>query len=387
VLPLSRLVLAACLLAAASCTRTQTLAIQAAMCGELCGDPKRAGTDFDGFECATAARIRLIPDDGSKPAETCVHFVDPGSGRPGSVGLHDLFATDENHRAAPVALPALDGMKPFWVEISLYASYSRPMCGDGAALVGVGQSRRVDPAREQGPVQVPLGCRKACEARDAVTLIARAFEDGAAMPMPTLDGFGEIFAYEALTGTAGVCEEPAPTKHHGEFRAFPVTIQGDRVTGSFTYDRSRFAGCVAARLSYPGIGNLYTCLGELTSKSTAGISVMAPERVARLVARNSGSFNGVLAIRVTENGAPAVGAQVFFDLFAGQNEADYAQDADYTVGKGSGTTVAGGGVAFYTNAPTGPHTVRFADGTMKRFNAGAAFDPIGVTTIVIEKNL
>ncbi len=393
-LPVMRALLLAGLALACGCTRSRAISIQASVCGALSGDTARAPTDYTGMECATAARIRFLPVSGDGtglPAEHCVFFVDPTTGMANPIGLHDLFNSDRGRPVPPMSLGHLDPAVPFQVELALFGPFSSPGCGeasmDAPPLLALGRSSVVDLQRDPGSIAVPLGYRDACESRDAVTLNGTQLENGQGIAIPAFAGFGEIAAYEAMIGTQGVCEEPAGGKHHGEFRSFPVTRTGDRIKGVFAYDRSRMAGCVAARVARPS-GDQYACLGELTSKSTAPVAVLSDAHVTQLVAANKGAPNGPLAIRITENGVPAVGARVRYDFFDAQNEADYVQDAAWSsIVSRTGVTAAGGGVAIYTNAPTGRYTITFADGGTKTFNAGGADDPFSVTTVVIERVL
>jgi hypothetical protein len=393
-LPLTRVVLMVALTSVVGCARSRAISIQAAVCGALSGDSARQPNDFSGMECATAARIRFLPQSGDGaglPAEHCVMFVDPVTKAANPIGLHDLFGTDRGRQGAPMPLGPLDPAVPFQVEVALYGPFSSPACGEPSMdlppLLALGRSSVIDLQRDASAIPVPLGYRDACEARDAVTLSATQLETGAAVTLPAFAGFGEIAAYEALTGTQGVCETPAGNKHHGEFRSFPVTRVGDRIMGTFAYDRSRFAGCVAARVARPS-GDQYACVGELSSKSTASVAVLTDAHVQQLIAANKGAPSGVLVIRVTDGGVPAVGARVRYDLFEAQNEADYMQDSDFmTFMPLTGVTQAGNGVAIYTNGPTGPYTVTFPDGGTKTFHAGGADDTRSVTTVTVERRL
>jgi hypothetical protein len=396
------------LLACAACERTRVVPVRVAMCGELCGESTpRAPSDFTGMECAIAARIRVFPEkspmrgdaglglggasgtDGAAiGSDRCISFLPhPVSGAPSPDRLADLFDTNASGGGRILSLGRLDPGVPFYVEVSLYGPGSTP-CQDWSPLLALGRSGLID-VRRDSVIAVPLGCRTACDARPGISLMAQALETSASMALPDLAAFGEIFPYEALTDTDGVCAVPRMSAHRGEFRPFAVQQDNDRMVGEFSYDRSRFGGCVAAVVARAGVGTTYACLGELNAKAIAPVAFASDAHVQRLVALNAtgDATNGVLAIRVEDPiGSPAAGARVHFGLFTGGNEATYIKDAAWSdIGPGGGTTTAGNGIALFTNAPTGPYTVTFAGGATKTFNAGGAFAIASVTTVVVPR--
>src|SRR5207249_620729 len=126
-----------------------------------------------------------------------------------------------------------DPGRPFYVEVSLYAPGSQP-CRDDQPLVGLGRSPVVDLAHDSGPVEVPLGCRNACEQHQdgSVRLLALA-DLQTVVPTPADLQLGELVPYPAFVSTAGQCTSPPSNAKRGVFRPFAVSHDGDTLSGTW----------------------------------------------------------------------------------------------------------------------------------------------------------
>lgn len=388
-------------LIAAGC-RARTVPVEVSVCGALCGEPSpRASDNFAGLDCAIAARIRLVPmprtTDGASPPD--LGGADGGASLPDrcfdfqadpSVRLADLFLLHGSAQKPALSFGALPTAVPFVVEVALYAPGSTP-CADPATqpLTALGRSGVIDLERDSGRIDVPLGCRDTCAGtpRNGLTLDVFRLEDLSPLVAPDALDLGEIFSYHALTSTGGVCAAPPLTAYDGSFRGFSVGYAMGRVSGVFVGDRSAIAGCVAAHVT-TARGEVYACLGATSSSSHAPIYLPADAHLTAASMKNTQSGDarsGALIVRVLDAAnAPVAGATVTFALSGGRNEADYPTDAAWSAFAPSGGTRAeSGGFAVFFDAPTGPYSVAFADGSTARgFFAGGSDDPASVTTVL-----
>ena len=348
------------------------------------------------MDCAIAARIRLLPASGAAVAsgapplsEQCISFQASGN-TPPLHRLADLFDSGAG-AAHPISLGP-EPKVPFVVEISLYAPGSLP-CHDDQPLVGLGRSGVVDLSHDTSDVMVPLGCRDDCEAHGNVQVQLSSLEDMMTVVAPPGDlALGEIFPYPTFTETNGVCMAPPLTAHRGAYRPFAMATSGANLDGVWVVDHSVFDGCIVLSGTTNG-GHQLSCLfDDATSKSTLQGFVVAADHLAAVLAFNQAAHAqaGALVIRVLDpaggdpNGS-AVGARVNYLLLASLSEAEYAQDATWTImpPNPSGTTSAGLGVAVIADAPAGPYAITFADGSTRTINAGGADDPNSVTVVVV----
>jgi hypothetical protein len=372
------------------------VAIRARVCGALC-DETRAANDFTGMDCAVAARIRILPVLGSavlkraKPIlDQCISF-ESSDNTPPLHRLADLFDTGDG-AAHPIDVGLLPN-GPFVVEIALYAPGSLP-CQDGQPLVGLGRSGVVDLSHDAGDVMVPLGCRDACEVHRNVQVQLVSLEDDTTGVAPPDDlSLGEIFPYATFTATNGVCMQPPLSAHRGELRPFALTARGTHLDGTWVVDHSEFDGCTVISGTTNGGPQLSCLFDAATSQATLQGFVISPDHMAAVRAFNQAADAqaGALVVRVLDpngedaNGS-AIGAHVNYLLVTTVSEAEYAQDAAWTItpSNPTGTTAAGLGVAVIADAPTGPYQVTFADGSTRTVNAGAADDPDTVTVVVVD---
>jgi hypothetical protein len=379
---------------AAACQ--STIAISARVCGALC-DEARSTEDFTGMDCAIAARIRMLPVrgaaiiTGARPLlDQCISFQ-ASDNTPPLYRLADLFDTGTGE-AHPLDIGHTP-KEPFVVEISLYAPGSLP-CMDDQPLVGLGRSGVVDLSRDASEVNVPLGCRDACEAHGNVQVQLLSLEDAKTVVAPPDDlSLGEIFAYETFTDTNGVCMKPPLSAHRGQFRPFALTAKGTHLDGTWVVDHSNFDGCTVISGTTNGGTQLSCLFDDATSQSTLQGFVISAAHLAAVQGFNESTDaqGGALVVRVLDpssddpNGS-AIGAHVNYLLLSTLSEAEYAQDAAWsiTTPDPTGTTAAGLGVAVIADAPTGPYAVTFADGSTRTLNAGGSEDPTAVTVVVVD---
>jgi hypothetical protein len=375
-----------------ACAQRRPIAVRAELCGDLSGDA-RDPHDFADLGCATQARLRVYPNDtSSKLVDRC---VDLGA----STRLPDLFASGSDG-ATPLPLVAADGRARVAVEIGLYTRGST--CPSESPLIAQGLSAFVDlNTLADGTIHVPLAARKACAVTTGQLAIdARYLEDGSSAPVPALT-IGEIYPYGAALFTGGACR--APDSFNGELRTFDATQRSDaagptnQVRGQLFFDGSGFAGCTVAHVDDGG-GGADACLDYDAASQRATMWVLQADHLAKIranpVLRNN-AVNGTLVVRVVDPSNATdpsgkgsfVGARLRFSLKQEQNEAQYVLDSGWTqfATSTTGTTSDGLGVALFVDAPAGPYTVDFGDGTTRTFNAGAAADPHAVTTIVVTR--
>jgi hypothetical protein len=365
----------------------------ASVCGAFCGET-RDPTDYSGMDCAIAARIRLLPTvSGAAPLdERCVSFQ-PDGATPPAHRLADLFDIGANDAPTPLAIGRDPGV-PFVVELALYAPGSRP-CMDHQPLVGLGTSGIVDLAHLHGDIQVPLGCRDACETHGNVQVQLISAEDDATMlAVPGDLSLGEIFPYAAFTATGGVCITPPLTSRRGELRLFDLAHSGANLDGTWEVDRSALDGCLVIAGTTNG-GRQLSCLSDaLTSMSTLQGYVVEPDHLQAVLAYNASvhAKAGALIVRVLDpnDGDPtgsAIGARVNYALLSTLSEAEYVQDSTWAIAPPTpvGTTSAGLGVAVIADAQAGPYQITFSDDTTRLVNAGGGDDPSSVTVVVVSR--
>ena len=401
----ARLLVAVLLLV--GCGRSREVPVLVEACGPLSADTTpRTSENFHGTECAVGARVQVEAVGGVDAGagnlalldDRCLDFRDdPQTGAPSPVQLANLFDTGSAGAARLLGLGDVQPGVQFTVEVSLYGSGatlgpSLPPCADGLAvpILALGRSSVVDLATDDH-VDVPLGIRQACNERAGVTLKPVQLETGAMLAMPEVGALGDIFAWDALESTGGLCSNPVARTLYGSFRAFPLATQDSttpqRITGDFAYDTSGFAGCVAARIDGPH-GTTYACLAN-PSNEEATIALLTDEHLMSVVAANQATKaqHGALVLQIPDiTGAPAVGARVQFDLFERPGrDADYPMNDDWSEISSTtmGTSEAEPGIAIFPNAPTGPYTVFYADGTTTTLHAGGAADPLSVTTLLV----
>jgi hypothetical protein len=301
-----------------------------------------------------------------------------------------LFDTGASN-GHPISL-GREPRQPFMVEIALYAPGSRP-CEDDQPLVGLGRSRVVDPRRDGGTVTVPLGCRSACSLHSDVKAQLLSLEDLTTdVGTPPDLALGEIYPYEALTATAGVCRTPPSTAYHGVFRPFALSRMGASLAGEWTSSSGEIDGCTALAGTSNG-GRQYSCLlHEYTSKTTVRGFVLDAEHLRVVQALNASVHAkvGALVIRVVDwrdgdgNGS-AIGARVTYAAPWSLGGTAYPIDENWqnAVPTPDGTSADGLGVAVIVDAEAGPYLISFSDGSMRVVNAGGADDPRSVTALVV----
>lgn len=377
-LPLSRTLACACCLALAAAACQRTVQLHAAVCGALCGDDTRAPTDFSGLDCAVAARVRVYAGaGGSPPLQTTPlreHCFDL---RAHGTRLDELFATGPGNRAGVTALQGITADKVL-VEVALYAPGGALGCPADAPLVALGRSGIVNLAGAD-TIDVPLGCHAQCPSRAALQASVHALEDDAGLgALPTPAVLGDIFAYDPLVSTSGLCVPPRLPQARGQFRAYGADYDGTTFSGAFGFDGAADAGCVAARFTTAAGVVSYACLEYAGLGSATLWRVGSAQHLASLGTLAAGRRNGALVIRVfPATNVPLAGTTVFGP--SGE-EAGYV-DSDWM-------SLAGGmgpiGVAVFPDAPVGSYTVTFADRQTRTLNAGAADDAAITTAAVYE---
>jgi hypothetical protein len=377
---------------AGGCTQHHRFPTLVSVCGAFCGEPDRAATDYSGFDCAIAARFRLLPADGGLPfADRCVTLSGAGTD-PAAPRLSDLFDTGSG--AAHAVNVGTTPRAPFWTEVSLYAPGSLP-CQDHQPLLALGRSGVVDPAHADATIAVPLGCRDACETHGNVQAQLLAIEDLStpADPIPSMS-IGEIFPYGAFTATAGVCMAPPLTAQRGAYRSFAIQQSGANLDGTWVVDHSSIDGCVVIASDANGARQL-SCLSDAnTSRTTLQGYVLSAAHLDAVQTLNQSvhAQSGALVLRIIDPDdadpkGSALGARVTFGLTTTANEAEYPQDDSWVVVPPTppGTTAAGSGVALFADALTGPYVVTFSDGNTVAVNAGGGDDPASVTVVVVNR--
>jgi hypothetical protein len=366
------------------------VAIVASVCGALCNET-RDPNDYSGMDCAIAARIRLLAVEGATIQDRCIN-LQPVGNVPSAYRLADLFDTGAS--AARLLALGHDPGVPFLVEISLYAPGSQP-CQDGQPLVGLGRSGIVHLSRDSGNIAVPIGCRDACETHGNVQAQLLSLEDTMTVVATPPDlTLGEIFPYEALTATQGVCMAPPVSAHRGQFRPFAMSASGANLDGVWVVDHSAFDGCTVIAGTTNG-GRQLSCLSDAaTSKATLQGYVISDAHLSAVRDFNSSvhATVGALVFRVLDpadsdpNGS-AIGAHVNYGLLSTLSEAEYPQDDTWAIASPTptGTTSAGLGTAVIADASTGPYVITFSDGTTTMINAGGSDDPSSVTVVVISR--
>jgi hypothetical protein len=375
-------------LAVVGCTNRRSIPLLVQVCGALCDNPERAPTDYTGFDCAIAARIRLVPAAGGHAlTDRCVSFA---SNDPTAMRLSDLFDTGTG-QPQPLDLGAPPTV-PFFAEVSLYAPGSQP-CQDQQPLLTLGRSGVAHPAHLDGPIAVPLGCRDSCETHGNVKALLLAIEDLTTplAPAPTMS-LGEIFPYDAFTATVGVCA-PAPLRaRRGMYRQFDMRQSGSNLDGTWVVDHSAMDGCVVIASDSNG-GRQLSCLSDAdSSQSTLQGYVLSAAHLdaVRAFNRSVHAQSGALVVRVIDpsdhdSKGSALGARVTYDLFTTMNEGEYPQDDTWAVTPPTrvGTTSAGSGVAIFADALAGPYVVTFSDQSSISINASGADDPSSVSVVVV----
>jgi hypothetical protein len=384
-----QIVLALLLVLLPACTRSLT--VRAELCDQLSGD-SRTIDDYSDLTCARQARLRIYTDQmWTTLVDRCVDLDQ-------NTRLEDLFSTTTGAgRAAPLSLASVDPGKHVAVEINLYAP-GADSCPMDSPEVALGRSALVDLQDYSGSsLLVPLAARKACgDTTDGLTLDVRYLEDLSSAPVPALS-LGEIYAYDAALSTSGFCR--APTVHRGQLRQFTAGQVYDanrsptnQVSGTVFFDHSGFAGCTVAHVD-DGHGGYDACLGDDPSPHRATMWQLQPDHLDKIRSANAAvpnARNGALVVRVVDSAsgdASIAGAKLTFNLKDQRNESEYVLNADWTqiASSPGGTTGDGSGVAVFLDAPTGPYTFSFGDGSSKTFNAGTAGDPNTVTTFVVVK--
>jgi len=355
----------------------------------------RNSLDYTGMDCAVAARIRLLPASTAQTGGPATALVDscvslqPSGTTPPRYRLVDLFNTGVG-AAHPLPLGRDPGV-PFVVEIALYAPGSKP-CQDDQPLVGLGRSGVVDLRRESSDIAVPIGGRRACETHGNVQTQLLAIEDMTTpADVPPDLALGEIFPYDAFTATSGVCMTPPLTSHRGVFRSFDLTHSGINLDGTWVVDHSVFDGCTVLAGTTNGGRQLSCLFDQQTSKSTLQGFVINAAHLDAVRAFNQSvhASSGALVVRMLDpidndpNGS-AIGARLNYQLLSTLSEAEYPQDATWTITppNPTGTTSAGLGVAVIADAPAGPYMITFSDGSTRLINAGGSDDPASVTVLI-----
>jgi hypothetical protein len=362
------------------------VAVRASLCDDLSGDPRPAG-DLADLRCAKQARLRVYTNEiANTSVDRC---IDLGA----ATRLEDLFASSGSRSdgggAGPVPFGSAARNARVAVEVNLYAPGAAD-CPAEAPLVGQGLSAFVDLGSSPPPtLAIPLAARKACaDASDRVDLDVRYLEDLTAAPIPAL-ALADIYPYDLALKTSGACR--APDDFRGERRLFAAAQQFDgatptaHVSGSVFFDRSHFAGCTAAHVE-DGDGGLDACLDD-----SRAIFLLHDDHLGKVRAANRAlpdGADGALVVRVVDGAGHALaGARLSYALGGPRSVADYVLDAawDHIAASSDGTSTAGGGVAVFRSALTGPYVVDFGDGTSRTFHAGADYDTGSVTTIVIRR--
>jgi hypothetical protein len=376
-------VAAGLVLLAAACHPQSSVAIRVQVCGWLCGN--RDGTidpnDFSGVSCAVAARVRLLgtSSSGAFFHEQCIDLSAEGQ------HLSDVFGPPlDGGAGGPIQLDPIPQGSRMTVEVALYGPETASPCPADAPWIGLGRSAEVTVPNQDIEVDVPLGCHETCEHRSSITLNTFQIESGMPAPLAGDVVLGDIFPYESLTSTDGMCSPSTTQLPHASFKPYPTAQQGPTFISPVAFDLfPGFGGCVAARIPTDA-GVMNACLLNPTL-SSAMIPVFGDSSVLANLTQSvlPRGAHGALAVLVADATLkPYVGANVYFTGITTGGEASYLADDWVTVNNTGGTTSTG--VALVFDAPAGPYTVVYNDSanTTVTVNAGGTQEPDSVTTTI-----